>query len=212
MLERQKHPFQPYIPQDAIALIIGTAPPWNLCTTDPRDLREGEIPFFYGSIHNLFWYIMKAVFEPDNPRWPRNALQCENFLKRWRLGIGDILESFVRKDRKAADDHLSGFKYNSRLLAKLHSEHSEIRYLYFTSQFAADLFLKSLKKHAYIYHIQKEDRSRKNFLLTLQYGKQAYYFTCFVLNSPSPRINRSLGEMVEDYRAKFNAIFRDVEI
>lgn len=209
MLERQKHPFQPYIPQDAIALIIGTAPPWNFCTSNTADLREGEIPFFYGSIHNLFWYIMKAVFEPKNPRWPRNALQCENFLKRWKLGIGDILESFVRQDRKAADDHLSGFKFNSRLLAKLHSEHSEIRFLYFTSQFANELFLKSLKQHAHIYHIQKEDKSTKSFFLTLQHGKKAYHFTCFVLNSPSPRINRSLHDMVEDYRVKFAVVLKD---
>jgi len=203
MLERQEHPFSPYIPSGAIALIIGTAPPWNLCDKNSSELREGEIPFFYGSIHNLFWYVIKAVFEPDNPRWPRTRQQCESFLRRNHLGIGDILQSFMRQDRKAADDHLSDFHYNRRMLSKLRKDNHQIRYLYFTSQFASELFLKALKKHKRIYHIHSEDRSHKSFVITLQQGSKTQSFRCFVLSSPSPRINRSLDDMIKDYSQKF---------
>ncbi|MCB5259044.1 MAG: hypothetical protein PHY41_02005 [Candidatus Cloacimonetes bacterium] len=203
MLERQKHPFHPYIPKGAQALIIGTAPPWNFCTCDSNELREGEIDFFYGSINNLFWYIMKAVFEPNNPRWLRTRLHCQGFLKRHHLAMGDILQSFVRKDRKAADDHLSGFTYNCRILSLLASDNHKIRHLFFTSQLAHTLFLKSLKKHKYIYHIRGENRSHKSYLINIQKKGKAYIYNCLILNSPSPRINRSLEEMVEDYSLKF---------
>ncbi|MCK9558311.1 MAG: hypothetical protein PHQ78_04860 [Candidatus Cloacimonetes bacterium] len=212
MLERQNHPFQPYIPTDALALIIGTAPPWQFCVEDQGNLREGEIAFFYGSIHNLFWYIIKAVFEPDNPRWPRTQLQCENFLKRQRLAVGDILQSFVRQDRKASDDHLSEFTFNRGLLSKLQSSSHSIRYLYFTSHFAHELFLKALKKHRYIYRIHGEDRQNKSYLITLQKKHKTYQYTCYILNSPSPRINRSLAEMIADYSQKFAAIKTNNEI
>ncbi|MCB5248614.1 MAG: hypothetical protein WCY87_01290 [Candidatus Cloacimonadales bacterium] len=206
MLERQKHPLQPYIPKNAVALIIGTAPPWNFCVGNLDKLREGEIAFFYGSIHNLFWYIMKAVFEPDNPRWPRTRLQCEDFLKRHQLAIGDILQSFIRQDRKAADDHLSGFTFNRRLISLLHSSSHQIRYLYFSSQFAHELFLKALKKHKCVYHIQAENRSCKSYLITLQKKDKTFSYHCFILNSPSPRINRSFDEMLRDYTVKFEVL------
>lgn len=206
MIERQSHPFAPFIPKKAIALIIGTAPPWNFCTGNPADLREGEMAFFYGSIHNLFWYVIKAVFEPNNPRWPRNRLQCESFLKRNNLGIGDILDGFDRKDQRAADDHLSGFKFNQQLLAKLLSETHDLQYLYFTSQFAHDLFLKALKQHEVIYHIHSADRIRKSALINLQKGRKIRTYTCFVLTSPSPRINRTLEDMLEDYSEQFAVI------
>lgn len=208
MLERQKHPFQPYIPKNALAVIIGTAPPWNLCCQDLQQLREGEIAFFYGSIHNLFWYVMKAVFDPDNSRWPRNRAQCESLLKRWNLGIGDILQSFVRQNRKAADDHLTDFTFNTRLLAKIHSSPG-IRHLYFTGHFACDLYLKALKQNKYVYHVQREDR--KSFLLYVQHKEKSSYFNCYIVNSPSPRINRSLDEMVEDYRQKFAPIIESTQ-
>lgn len=203
MLERQNHPFAPYIPQDARALIIGTAPPWNFCTGKAEDLKEGEFAFFFGSIRNLFWYVIKAVFEPDNPRWPRSRLHCEHFLKRHKLGMGDILQSFNRKDRKAADDQLSDFEYNQRLLAKLYRDNQEIRFLYFTSQFACELFLKALKKNKYTYRTRDLDRPNKSFTLNLRYKKTNFVYSCYVLNSPSPRINRSLHEMIEDYGKKF---------
>ncbi len=203
MLERQEHPFSPYIPSGAIALIIGTAPPWRLCQKEDSALGEGEIPFFYGSIHNLFWYVIKAVFEPDNPRWPRSKAQCESLLKRHKLAVGDILHSFLRKDQRAADDHLTGFVFDTRLLARIYSPHSELRYLFFTGHFAANLYLKALKKHGYIYHIHGEDKSKKTFLLSVQSKDSVYSHNCRVLSSPSPRINRSLDEMIAEYRRSF---------
>lgn len=202
MLEQQTHPFKPYFPQEAKALIIGTAPPWNFCTKDSQRLREGEINFFYGSIHNLFWYVIKSVFEPTNPRWPRTRLQCESFLKRHQLAMGDILHSFTRQDRKASDDHLSGLEYNFRLLDKLTSVSHSIEYLYFSSQFASDLFLIALKKHGLIFNIHKEER--KFYQITLQKKRDMYNYSCYILSSPSPRINRSLAEMLDDYRSKFS--------
>lgn len=208
MLERQEHPFSPYIPSDAIALVIGTAPPWRLCQNDNSALHEGEIPFFYGSIHNLFWYVIKAVLEPENPRWPRTKAQCENLLKRHRLGIGDILQSFVRQDQKAADDHLSDFSYNERLLTRIYFSHNEIKYLYFTGHFAGKLYLKALKMHGFIYRIPNEDKSKKCFTLNVQTADAIKSHTCQILSSPSPRINRSLEEMIDEYRKCFAPVIK----
>lgn len=71
MLEKQTHPYKPYIPDNAKGVIIGSAPPHQFCTDKGPDLKEGDINFFYGSVRNQFWCVMKHTLNQSDYRWPR---------------------------------------------------------------------------------------------------------------------------------------------
>lgn len=59
-LEIETHPFEPYVPDDAKVLIMGTFPPQP---------KRWSMEFYYPNRTNDFWYMMGLIFYND-----RNAL------------------------------------------------------------------------------------------------------------------------------------------
>jgi len=97
-----KHPYKPYIPKNAIKLIVGTLPP-------PRfsmgTLKKGDVDFCYGSIDGQLWKILDEIFTL-NLHFENTELaiqQRKKFLLENNLGICDIVESCERKKMDASD-------------------------------------------------------------------------------------------------------------
>lgn len=70
MIEIETHPWEPYIPENAKVLIMGTFPPQP---------KRWSMNFYYPNRTNDFWYMMGLIFYGD-----RNAL-LENGTKNFDL-------------------------------------------------------------------------------------------------------------------------------
>jgi len=97
-----KHPYKPFIPENANKLIVGTLPP-------PRfykgKLKEGDVDFCYGSIDGQLWKILNEIFSL-NLHFETTEFAIEqrkNFLIQHKIGICDIVESCERKKIDASD-------------------------------------------------------------------------------------------------------------
>ena len=139
------HPFEPYIPEGAIALIIGTMPPYRFCQkvpqkNDPPEVyippilengkvdEKGDIYFYYGSRDNSFWELLSEVTH----RTLDTEKRCKDFLKEFNIGILDILESCRHKDEKSDDNSLEDREYQP--LSKLLIKYPNINTLIYTSK------------------------------------------------------------------------------
>jgi G:T/U-mismatch repair DNA glycosylase len=167
-------------------------------------LKEGEINFYYGSENNYFWYIIKQVFEPNYILWPRTARHCKDFLKEYRLGIGDILSSFKRQDRQATDSALSEFVFNDDLIATIMAADNSVKYLYFTSKFAYRLFKQAVRTRFSIEETKTVDKLC--FQLTITSLEQCKSFNTCILKSPSPRGRHTVEDILRDWQGKFTPI------
>ncbi|NOR27852.1 MAG: uracil-DNA glycosylase family protein [Lutibacter sp.] len=97
-----KHPYQPFIPNQATKLIVGTLPP-------PRfsigNLKKGDVNFCYGSIDGQLWKILDTIFNL-NLKFETTDFaikQRKNFLLKNNIGICDIVESCEREKIDASD-------------------------------------------------------------------------------------------------------------
>ena len=66
------HPYEPYIPEGATRLIIGTMPNKRFCVRMPEldelpgtcklpNLQPEDVNFYYGSNDNSFWKLVSAI-------------------------------------------------------------------------------------------------------------------------------------------------------
>lgn len=202
MLEKQTHPYTPYFPKPAEAVIIGSAPPWRFCTGRAEDLRAGDVDFFYGSVDNRFWHVMFEVLgtEPG----PGTAELLKTILKNHKLGMGDILKSFTRRDRKSSDSDLSEFSYDFSLVEGI-MDRASIRKLFFTSEFVYRRFKASLQEQGY--KLKQTAIARRQYTLLVSKPSFERDFEISVLLSPSRRGRHGFEDLVADYRKQFSGFF-----
>ena len=97
-----KHPYPPFIPENATKLIVGTLPP-------PRftigDLKPDDVNFCYGSRDGQLWKILDIIFGLDllYENTQQAIEQRKKFLEEQNIGICDIVESAKRKKIDASD-------------------------------------------------------------------------------------------------------------
>lgn len=147
--EVQEHPYEPFVPGEAKALILGSAPPWRFCEPKPKPLGDLDVDFYYGSYnrgYNLLWEVLFRVFEPasleklghvrhlQTPRQERTFRKSrflKEFLENHSLGMADILLVFSRRDRSAADSKLKPSEFTDIL--GVIGKHEGIGSIYCTS-------------------------------------------------------------------------------
>ncbi|MDX1604525.1 MAG: uracil-DNA glycosylase family protein, partial [Salinimicrobium sediminis] len=61
-LFHHQHPYEPFIPENATRLIVGTLPPPRFTT---GELKEGDVDFCYGSRDGMLWQIIDRIFGLD---------------------------------------------------------------------------------------------------------------------------------------------------
>ncbi|MFO8144250.1 MAG: uracil-DNA glycosylase family protein [Candidatus Syntrophosphaera sp.] len=201
--ELQSHPYEPYIPENAAALILGSAPPWRFCVREPKPLKALDVDYYYGSHnrgYNLLWELLFRVFEPSgleeldgirklqNPRPQRSKLQIQFFrvfLRSHSLGMADILLKFSRRDRSAADGKLKALEFTS--LLGILEKHPGIRSIFCTSQNRVFLWL---EHYLALNGVKMESGAGKTLFFTLPAlpgtDHSPRRINVLVLPSPSP--------------------------
>lgn len=97
-----RHPFAPFIPENATKLIVGTLPP-------PRFtqglLKDGDVDFCYGSRDGQLWPILDKIFnlKLKFETTDEAIRQRKDFLIKQKIGICDIVESAERFKIDATD-------------------------------------------------------------------------------------------------------------
>lgn len=196
MVEVQRDPYDPFVPDGARVMVLGSTPPGRFCVDGLKPLNEKDVDYYYGSRdrgYNLFWEVMFRVLDPSglpeldqirnltSARELRTPLQ-RSFLQAWLttqgLGIMDILERFERRDGSGADAKLRPLEF-ARLLDVLDA-HPAVEAICCTSQSRVCEWLRQyLAAHQIALHTEKE-----GFSLTFADNRA---------NAEAPRAIRVLG-------------------
>lgn len=193
-----KHPFEPFIPEGAKSLIIGTIPPQRFCV-EGIPLKGCDVNFYYGSSDNYFWEMIDEInslgFKFENTI---DAIkERKDYLCSMNIGITDIIETCIHKNGSASDKDLEDIKHKN--LKELLENNSSIETLIYTSD-----FVKSQVNHYYkTYHHSIKNEKRK---FNLKINDKTY--SVIILYSPSPQALRGMKEggseiRLEQYKEVF---------
>jgi G:T/U-mismatch repair DNA glycosylase len=188
-----KHPYDPFIPDGASRLIIGTIPPARFCMEGTKSLFETDVDFYYGSKDNAFWGLVAEVFGVQLEKSNTQAAieQRKSILTAHGIGITDIISECTRENQSASDDKLKVITRKD--LGKLLFDHPSISTLIYTSEFVK----KEINQHFGGYHlIDKENKKKQSININ---GKM---YQVRILFSPSPNGLRNLG--VEGSKKRLN--------
>ena len=192
---RSKHPYEPYIPENAAKLIIGTIPPYRFCIPN-GERKSCDVDFYYGSKDNSFWKLISEV-TGENLHYENTAEavnERKSLLNRMHIGITDIIESCIHENQKSDDLSLTDIKQKD--LTKLLADHKQIDTLIYTSQFVKAQVNKIADKS---YHSWTGQPRRGSTCI----GGKCYHV--IVLYSPSPNALRGVSseKRLEQYESVF---------
>jgi hypoxanthine-DNA glycosylase len=136
MEEIETHPFKAFIPENVIAIIVGSFPGKEVTH---RILSEDE--WFYGSKRNQFWKIISKAYETDLP----TKTQKQNLFKKHGIGIVDIFLKVKRKEDNNMDSNLEIVELNDKAI-KIVLQNPNIKSIFFTSKFVEKAFMKMFPK------------------------------------------------------------------
>lgn len=192
-----KHPYRPFIPENASKLIVGTLPPPRFTT---GELKERDVDFCYGSRDGMLWVILDKMFDL-NLKFENTAYaieQRENFLRKRGIGICDMVESSRREKIDASD--LGMQQVELRNMIQILRDHPKIDTLLFTggnSKNGPEYFfrrhLKEIKEDIKLKVISNEVPRVHQFVL------DGRLINTVSLTAPSGSANRAIGA-IESYK------------
>lgn len=197
-----KHPFEPYIPENATKLIIGTIPPARFCfneNSEKGQLLDEDIDFYYGSKDNKFWTILGELFNLDYLDVDGIIQKRKAFLKEQKIGITDIINICERENKSALDTKLNITELKD--ITRLLIDNTSIDTLIYTSEFVKS----QVNKISRSYHtIDLIDKKKQTTII----GNKKY--DVWILYSPSPTALRNMGlkgneKRLEQYRKVFGS-------
>lgn len=103
IIETETHPFEPYLPEGAKILMLGTFPPKP---------EKWSMDFYYPNKINDMWRIMGLVFfgNPayfwDSKSRSFNLADIKNFLTEYKIALYDTGKEVVRHKGNASDKYL----------------------------------------------------------------------------------------------------------
>lgn len=193
------HPYEPFFPEGATKLIVGTLPPPRFTS---GALKEGDVDFCYGSISGLLWPVLDRIFDL-NLKFETTSeavAQRKNFLASRGIGVCDIVHSCKRDKIDASDLGMQHIELRD-VVSYLH-QYPKIDTLLFTGGNSKNgpeyFFRKHLKDYQLqltlvsndiprIHSFQLEERTIKTVSLT----------------APSGAANRSIGSL-QSYKDQKN--------
>ncbi len=201
------HPYEPFFPEGATKLIVGTLPPPRFTT---RELNDKDVDFCYGSSNGLLWPVLDRIFglHLKFETTQEAANQRRDFLTSRGIGVCDIVQSCERDKIDASDLGMQNIKL--RDLVGYLKHYPKIDTLIFTggnSKNGPEYFF---RKHLKSYTLQLEvvsDKVPRIHRFTL--GQRTIQTVS--LTAPSGSANRAIGSMqlykdLKNENPKFNTI------
>jgi len=184
-----KHPYPPFIPENATKLIVGTLPPPRFSN---GILKTGDVNFCYGSIDGQLWKILDEIFQLDLKYETTDFAieQRKEFLIRRNIGICDIVASCERAKIDASDLGMQHIKL--RNLVSYLKKHAKVDTLLLTG---------GNSKNGPEYHLRRQLKN-KEIALKIESSEtpKVHTFTMenrkikvVSLTAPSGAANRAVG-------------------
>ncbi len=187
------HPYEPFIPENATKLIVGTLPPPRFTT---GELKVNDVDFCYGSRDGLLWLVLDKLFDLDLKFENTNEAieQRKSFLIKRGIGICDVVQSSQRDKIDASDLGMENVRL--RNMIKILRQHPKIDTLLFTGGNSKNspeyFFRKHLKQ-------QPEEISLKVISSEVpriyQFLLEGRIIKTVSLTAPSGSANRAIGSM-----------------
>jgi len=110
-----KHPYEPFLFEEATKLIVGTLPPPRFTT---GVLKDGDVDFCYGSRNGQLWPILDRIFGLNLKFETTRAAvdQRKQFLIDRKIGICDIVQSAERTKIDASDLGMQNIKLRNLIV------------------------------------------------------------------------------------------------
>ncbi|MCJ7759015.1 MAG: uracil-DNA glycosylase family protein [Gillisia sp.] len=187
------HPYEPFIPENATKLIVGTLPPPRFTT---GELKVNDVDFCYGSRDGLLWPVLDKLFDLDLKfENTHEAIeQRKGFLIKRGIGICDVVQSSQRDKIDASD--LGMENVSLRNMTEILRQHPKIDTLLFTGGNSKNgpeyFFRKHLKQHPeeiVLKVVSGEVPRIYQFLL------EGRIIKTVSLTAPSGSANRAIGSM-----------------
>ncbi len=201
------HPYEPFFPDRATKLIVGTLPPPRFTV---GKLKKGDVDFCYGSSSGLLWPVLDRIFDLDLlfENTQQAIDQRKNFLISRDIGICDIVHSCEREKVDASDLGMQHIKL--RDLITYLKQYPKIDTLLFTGGNSKNgpeyFFRKHIKEYKLSLEIVSNEVPRiHSFLLD---GRKIKTVS---LTAPSGAANRSIGSLqlykeLKNINPEFNTI------
>lgn len=132
MTEIETHPFKPFVPKGATALIVGSFP--------GRDITQKKLnknDWFYGTKRNQFWNIISGVYNTEL----KNVADKKQLFSEKGIAIADIILQARRNASNNSDTNLEVIVYNDKVIKKILA-HTSFQHIFFTSRFVEKHFVK----------------------------------------------------------------------
>ena len=117
-----RHPYDPFVPDDAEILIIGSMMPSRFCRRDQDALFGDDVDFYLGARDNDFWRMVSetAGAELRYENTEEAVSERKALLTRIHAGITDLVEECTFSNRNPDDDSYEVIRYSdiSALLYK----------------------------------------------------------------------------------------------
>lgn len=195
MLFEHDHPYDPFIPNSATKLIVGTLPPPRFST---GILKHGDVDFSYGSIDGQLWPILDTLFNLNLEfKNSKKAIdQRKQFLDKKGIGICDIVASAKREKIDASDLGMQDIKL--RDLVRILKKYPRIHTLLFTGGASKNGPEYFFRRHLKVHNIQLKLVSDKiprvhQFILP----ETNRTIKTVSLTAPSGAANRAVGSLSE---------------
>jgi len=130
------HPFKPFIPDNAVILILGSFP-----GREQTQIEQNENDWFYGSRRNQFWDIISQTY--NTPLLTKADKQ--ELFKRNGIAITDIFLKVRRTENNNLDNNLEVIEFNEVAILTI-LQNSNINTVFFTSKFVQQHFHKLFPK------------------------------------------------------------------
>ncbi|MDW5287706.1 uracil-DNA glycosylase family protein [Formosa sp. PL04] len=188
---KHKHPYAPFIPENATKLIVGTLPPPRFSN---GELKPGDVNFCYGSIDGQLWPILNMIFDLKLKfeTTDEAILQRKNFLISKGIGICDIVESAEREKIDASD--LGMKSITLRDVIGYLKQHPKVDTLLFTGGNSKNgpeyFFRKHLKTYDLVLTVECNEVPRIH-----SFKLDGRLIKTVSLTAPSGAANRAVGSM-----------------
>ena len=191
-----KHPYQPFLFDEATKLIVGTLPPPRFTT---GELKVGDVNFCYGSRDGQLWPILDRSFGLNLKfETTLEAIeQRKQFLRERKIGICDIVQSAERTKIDASDIGMQNIKLRNLIFYL--QEYPNVETLLFTggnSKNGPEYFFRQLlnQNHIKLEVINDQVPRIHQFILPSEKTPQRIIKTVS-LTAPSGAANRAVGSL-----------------
>jgi len=203
------HPYEPFIPENATKLIVGTLPPPRFTT---GELKVNDVDFCYGSRDGLLWPVLDKLFDLDLKFENTNEAieQRKRFLLKRGIGICDVVQSSQRDKIDASDLGMENVRL--RNMIEILRQHPKIDTLLFTGGNSKNgpeyFFRKHLKQHLEEISLKVISGEVPRIYQFLLEGR---IIKTISLTAPSGSANRAIGSMklyktLKNKNPEFNTI------